>query len=83
MLAAVTAKSRSTVSILACGLRDGGGVALHSRKKLERLQALQTPSGDKNEKLQPVLLGKSLGLIQYKEKAQKHFTRDPCPAAQA
>lgn len=31
---------------------------------------MQTPSGNKNEKLQPVLLGKSLGLIQYKEKAQ-------------
>jgi hypothetical protein len=44
---------------------------------------MQTPSGNKNEKLQPVLLGKSPGLIQYKEKAQKHFTRDPCPAEQA
>lgn len=44
------------------------------------LQAVQTLSGNKNEKLQPVLLGNSLGLAQYKEKAQKLFTRDPCPA---
>lgn len=85
LLAAVTAKSKSS-RLHPGAWAEGWGEArlsrlraLHSKKKQERLQACRLPAGNKNEKLQPVLPGKTLGLTRYKEKAQKHLTREPRP----
>lgn len=89
LLAAVTAKCKSTRLHPGAWAEGWGRHGCHDSEPFTRRRSrsccrpCRLPGENKNEKLQPVLPGKSLGLIWYKEKAQRHLTRDPCPAGQA
>lgn len=57
--------------------------AFHSKKKLEPLRAVQTPSGNKKLEIATCSPGEISSFNTVQEEAQKRFTRDPCPAEQA